>query len=99
MSSGKAILGLLAGLAAGAALGILFAPDRGSSTRKKISKKRDEYVDSLGEKVNEFIDSVNKKFETVKQEGARLAERGRAKVEDMEEDLVALSNSKMNPKH
>ena len=39
MNSGKVVLGVLAGLAAGAALGILFAPDKGTATRKKISKK------------------------------------------------------------
>lgn len=39
MNSGKVVLGALAGLAAGALLGILFAPDKGSETRKKSRKR------------------------------------------------------------
>ena len=35
MSKGKLLLGVLAGVAAGALLGILMAPDKGSETRKK----------------------------------------------------------------
>lgn len=36
MSSGKVLLGVLAGAAAGALAGILFAPEKGSKTRKRI---------------------------------------------------------------
>ena len=39
MGNGKILLGVLAGAAAGATLGILFAPKKGSVTRKKIIKK------------------------------------------------------------
>ena len=68
MNSGKILLGVLAGVAVGAGLGILFAPDKGSTTRKKISKKGQDYAEELEEKFNEFVDSIKKKFETVKEE-------------------------------
>ena len=36
MSTGKLVVGVLAGVAVGALVGMLFAPDKGSETRKKI---------------------------------------------------------------
>lgn len=68
MSSGKVLLGVLAGVAAGALLGILFAPEKGSTTRRKIVSKGEEYVDDLKEKFGEFVDKVAEKFETAKEE-------------------------------
>jgi gas vesicle protein len=72
MSLGKIVLGTLTGLAVGAMLGVLFAPDKGSNTRKKISKKREEFAENLKEKFDEFVDKVSAKAEefneTVEQE-------------------------------
>ena len=61
MSSGKVLLGVLAGLAAGALIGILFAPDKGSETRKKIVKKGEEYADEIKEKINSLLDDLSLK--------------------------------------
>ena len=36
MKADKIILGVLGGVAVGALLGVLFAPDKGDKTRKKI---------------------------------------------------------------
>ena len=56
MTTGKIVLSIAAGMAAGVVLGVLFAPDKGSTTRKKIVQKRDDVVDGLSEKVNELIE-------------------------------------------
>ncbi|MBK7871485.1 MAG: YtxH domain-containing protein [Saprospiraceae bacterium] len=79
MSAGKVLLGVLAGVAVGATLGILFAPDKGSSTRKKISKKGEDYAEELSAKFNDFINSVAQKFETVQEEATRMVENGKKK--------------------
>ncbi len=65
----------LAGVAAGAVLGILFAPDKGSVTRKKISKKGEDYAAAVKEKFNEFLDDISEKFEEVKEEVSDLKEQ------------------------
>jgi gas vesicle protein len=68
MSSGKILLGVLGGVAAGALLGVLFAPDKGTGTRKKISKKADRYADDLKERFNDFVEEMKEKFEPAEEE-------------------------------
>ncbi len=68
MSLGKVLLGVLAGVAAGALLGVLFAPDKGTATRKKILRKGDDYADALKEKFNEYMETISDKLDDVKDE-------------------------------
>ncbi len=82
MSSGKVILGVLAGAAIGATLGILFAPDKGSATRKKITRKSSKYVDKLEEEFNEFIESITKEYEALREEAILKGENIEEKVEE-----------------
>jgi gas vesicle protein len=83
MSSGKVFLGLLAGVAAGALLGVLFAPDKGSFTRKKISRKGEDFAEALTEKFNEFLDSISEKYDDVKEE----VEKVKSKAEKVKKDV------------
>jgi gas vesicle protein len=92
MSTGKILLGVLAGAAVGATLGILFAPDKGSSTRKKISKKGQDYAEELGGKFNDFIDGVTQKFEKIKEETLNMVENGNGKAKDVEKDISSAAN-------
>ena len=55
MSKGNTIAGVLVGLAAGAALGILFAPEKGSDTRKKIANKGKDSLNDLKNKYNKLL--------------------------------------------
>ena len=68
MKSGKAILGLLAGVAVGATLGLLFAPDKGTDTRKKIKKSADELKDGFKGKYNDLVETVTQKIDALTQE-------------------------------
>ena len=68
MDTGKILLGVLAGVAAGAVLGILFAPDKGSVTRNKIAAKTGDIKDGLKDKFSEFLDDISEKYDKVKEE-------------------------------
>jgi gas vesicle protein len=80
MSSSKIITGVLIGAAAGAVLGILFAPDKGSDTRKKISKKGTDLKDTLKTSINDLVDSIADHFENVKNEAENMVEEGKEKI-------------------
>ncbi|RKR81397.1 gas vesicle protein [Mucilaginibacter gracilis] len=55
----KVVVALLAGLAAGAALGILFAPESGTETRDKLSESLKNLGDSIKETAASEIDNLS----------------------------------------
>lgn len=54
----KVVVALLAGLAAGAALGLLFAPEKGSETRDKLSQSLKDLGDSIKDKAADEINNL-----------------------------------------
>jgi len=80
MNTGKVALGALAGLAIGAIAGILLAPEKGSTTRKQIRDKGNDYVDDLKSKLDEISDLLKDKFKNTKQEAEHLADKGKETV-------------------
>ncbi|NGM73910.1 YtxH domain-containing protein [Sphingobacterium sp. SGL-16] len=63
--SGKVVTALLAGLAAGAVLGLLFAPEKGSETRDKINDSLSDLADAIKERAEQQIDQLNELKEKV----------------------------------
>jgi gas vesicle protein len=94
MQSGKVLLGALVGVAVGATIGVLFAPDKGAATRKKIAKKSDDYAGDVSQKFNGFIDGVAKKVEKLKTDASRIAENGKEKMEELVESTTSSAKTK-----
>jgi gas vesicle protein len=86
MSSGKVLLGVLGGIAAGALLGILFAPDKGSNTRKKVVKKGEDYAEAIQDKFDDFLESFSEKFEKMKEEYTEFVKQDKAVPEEPQKE-------------
>ena len=88
METGKVVLGVLAGAAIGAALGILFAPEKGAVTRRNISNKKDDYLDDMEDKYNEFIRNIAKQYKDLKMEVT-----GAVDMDKIKKDAKVVANS------
>lgn len=81
MKSSNVLLGIVGGLAAGAVLGVLFAPDKGTNTRKKIAKKSSDLKDNLTDSFNDFVSNVEDKYKDLASKASGLMEEGTDNLE------------------
>ena len=63
MNAMKVTFGIIGGIAVGALVGVLFAPAKGSATRRKIIHRGEEYSDELKEKFDDLIDSIADQYD------------------------------------
>ncbi|MFV5686717.1 YtxH domain-containing protein [Flavobacterium sp. GB2R13] len=90
MKTDKLVLGVLGGIAAGALMGILFAPEKGKKTRKRILSKGNDYADDLKDKYETLLGTITKKYEGIWLEGQDLLSDGKEKLEKTKKEIQKL---------
>ena len=106
MSKKSGLGKLLLGIGAGIGLGFLFAPEKGSETRKALKTKFDELVAKVKElDPNDVKESIETKIEEIKNELQDLdkekvlaiAKEKSEDIKDKIEDLYELAKEKATP--
>jgi len=80
----KVVLGILGAAAAGVAIGMLIAPEKGSEMRTRIKKSAGDWIDNLS---NLFVKGKEELEEMAEDTGSKLKSAAEDKVNRMKESF------------
>ncbi len=86
--TGSVLLALLTGAAIGAGVGILYAPDKGSKTRKQIKKKAQKAKDDISVRVSRATDELSRTAEAKKEDFERRLEDTLSNMSYKADDII-----------
>lgn len=87
---GRDLTFLLTGIATGAVIGLLYAPDKGAITRDRLSYRLSKYREQIEQLLTDLINSAELPENLSKNEGQRVVKDAREKAERLLEDVDRL---------
>ena len=85
--SSRSFWAFLVGAAAGAVVGILYAPDKGENTRGKLYYQLNKYRDQLKQLINDIVDGKEVIETSAKSEGKKVVQDAKLKAEKLLEEV------------
>lgn len=93
-SFGKVFCALVGGAAIGAALGILFAPAKGTVTRRKIARTSRDIKNSVTDKLHDIVESAEEIIEDIRETANEYFDAAEEGAEELEKATRTTKNAK-----
>ncbi|WP_416445644.1 YtxH domain-containing protein [Leeuwenhoekiella sp. A16] len=93
--TGNTILALITGAAIGAGIGLLYAPDSGDKTRKKISKSAKDAQKKLNQQIKETSESLSASAVKAKKTFDEKLEDTLATASEKADDILVTMEKKL----
>ena len=94
-STGNTLLALITGAAIGAGVGLLYAPDSGDKTRKKLKNDARSAQDNLNKRYNETSSNLTDRAKKAKTDFERRLEETLSSASHKADDILASMETKL----